>query len=367
MYQQAFLQNAVAQNMQIQQQLLMQNQALTQLLQQSGPSSVSSATPMPSMMMSPPSMFYQQEQQQQQQVRPGSGSPNKMADIMKRQEDQLLMMSSQGSNELQNNMYAKIISMPFAVHDRRASVDHLPKSAQEADEEQLRKEEFNQARQRSMSTPNTPKIPPQAPLMASGERNPRRLGKEKPAACCMYVQTSILASSACLDPYTRARTVRIGKWRWPPPKDDAGSTAGGDGAETAPVEGFFEFKMRKMQERKMLSEMRQQEQQQQQQQQQQKSQQEEDDEDGKKSLHSIKLHICTSFYAAREWAEYEAELRAKGRIKQRRDSSRDSFDDDVDDDASDRKVTRKESERSRRSESGSIGKSPKHLETSCLL
>ena len=34
-YQQAFLQNAVAQNMQIQQQLLMQNQALTQLLQQS--------------------------------------------------------------------------------------------------------------------------------------------------------------------------------------------------------------------------------------------------------------------------------------------------------------------------------------------
>ena len=33
-YQQAFLQNAVAQNMQIQQQLLMQNQALTQLLQQ---------------------------------------------------------------------------------------------------------------------------------------------------------------------------------------------------------------------------------------------------------------------------------------------------------------------------------------------
>merc|ERR1711953_362877 len=35
-YQQAFLQNAVAQNMQIQQQLMLQNQALTQLLQQSG-------------------------------------------------------------------------------------------------------------------------------------------------------------------------------------------------------------------------------------------------------------------------------------------------------------------------------------------
>ena len=34
-YQQAFLQNAVAQNMQIQQQLMLQNQALTQLLSQS--------------------------------------------------------------------------------------------------------------------------------------------------------------------------------------------------------------------------------------------------------------------------------------------------------------------------------------------
>merc|ERR1719150_117493 len=36
-YQQAFLQNAVAQNMQIQQQLMMQNQALAQLLQQPPP------------------------------------------------------------------------------------------------------------------------------------------------------------------------------------------------------------------------------------------------------------------------------------------------------------------------------------------
>ena len=36
-YQQAFLQNAVAQNMQIQQQLMMQNQALAQLLQQTPP------------------------------------------------------------------------------------------------------------------------------------------------------------------------------------------------------------------------------------------------------------------------------------------------------------------------------------------
>ena len=45
-----------------------------------------------------------------------------------------------------------------------------------------------------------------------------------------------------MDPYVRARTVRIGKWRWPPPKDE---TQG-----EQPVEGFFEFKMRKMSEKK---------------------------------------------------------------------------------------------------------------------
>ena len=89
MYQQAFLQNAVAQNMQIQQQLLMQNQALTQLLQQSGPSSVSSATPMPSMMA--PGMY----PQPQDLSRPGSSSPAKathggdsVVEAMRRQDNQ---------------------------------------------------------------------------------------------------------------------------------------------------------------------------------------------------------------------------------------------------------------------------------------
>jgi myosin-15 len=35
-----------------------------------------------------------------------------------------------------------------------------------------------------------------------------------------------------LDPYGRAKTVRIGKWRWPPPKD----------SENA--DSFLEFKIR---------------------------------------------------------------------------------------------------------------------------
>ena len=48
-----------------------------------------------------------------------------------------------------------------------------------------------------------------------------------------------------MDPYTRARTVRIGKWRWPPPKEEGAEAGAGD----QPAEGFFEFKMRKMQQK----------------------------------------------------------------------------------------------------------------------
>lgn len=48
-----------------------------------------------------------------------------------------------------------------------------------------------------------------------------------------------------MDPYARARTVRIGKWRWPPPKEEMGEA----GAEGQTAEGFFEFKMRKLQQK----------------------------------------------------------------------------------------------------------------------
>jgi hypothetical protein len=41
------------------------------------------------------------------------------------------------------------------------------------------------------------------------------------------------------------RTVRIGKWRWPPPKEEIGEAAAGDPS----AEGFFEFKMRKLQQK----------------------------------------------------------------------------------------------------------------------
>ncbi len=35
----------------------------------------------------------------------------------------------------------------------------------------------------------------------------------------MIVMTVIVFPASAMDPYKRDRTIRIGKWRWPPPKD----------------------------------------------------------------------------------------------------------------------------------------------------
>lgn len=183
-YQQAFLQNAVAQNMQIQQQLMMQNQALTQLLQQSSSSgltagtnsansSISTIMGTPSLPSMIPMAQYQQMQQQQQQA------------------EQTLLMAAEASRK---------ISAGDILDSKRP--------------------EGQEMKQRSMSQPNTPKEEHDMAMMAM-----------------------MAAGANPMDPYTRAKTVRIGKWRWPPPKEEM------QGDQSA-AEGFFEFKMRKMSEKK---------------------------------------------------------------------------------------------------------------------
>ena len=158
-YQHAFLQNAVAQNMQIQQQLMLQNQALSQLLQQT------------SLTNNQTSMSPEHDQE--------AGKPTKPTPVYF------------GMDEAQ----------------RRASETHLNMSQGHSQVD---------LKPRSKTAPNTPKhsnaMPPQAPQLPPG---------------------------GPMDAYSRARTVRIGKWRWPPPKEDGDALA----------EGFFQFKMRKMKER----------------------------------------------------------------------------------------------------------------------
>jgi hypothetical protein len=49
-----------------------------------------------------------------------------------------------------------------------------------------------------------------------------------------------------MDPYGRAKTVRIGKWRWPPPRNHDDPTT------VVPMTGsFLEFKMQKNQQKKV--------------------------------------------------------------------------------------------------------------------
>ena len=62
-------------------------------------------------------------------------------------------------------------------------------------------------------------------------------------------------SAHLLDQYKRDSTVRIGKWRWPPPKEQVQAGPDGTPADDGATEGFLEFKMRKLQERKRTSQM----------------------------------------------------------------------------------------------------------------
>ena len=161
-YQQAFLQNAVAQNMQIQQQLMVQNQALNQMLAQTSSSVARGASGDKS--MSPRPSDAQSPHKKQQPLDP--------------------------------------VYFGMTEAHRRASESQLNRHHSD----QLFDPKLMMG---SKTEPNTPRhstnVPPQAPTLSA------------------------------LDAYGRAKTVRIGKWRWPPAKEDM------DGA----TEGFFEFKMGK--------------------------------------------------------------------------------------------------------------------------
>ena len=104
-------------------------------------------------------------------------------------------------------------------------------------------------KQRSMSTPATPK---------QGELQLQPMGLAQPPDAPMMM----LPGSNIMDPYMRARTVRIGKWRWPPKAGEGDGSSGGAAGpantttegggpkgDEDDTEGFLEFKMRKMQAR----------------------------------------------------------------------------------------------------------------------
>lgn len=165
MYQQAFLQNAVAQNMQIQQQLMMQNQALTQLLQQSNTTSPDMSHPQHFGFASTPMSSMMATSMNQTGKHEFTSSSSASPEQMKRHDHSERQQKAEQF---------------FGEAQRRASYDHLldgstSQAGQTAEERQL------DMKQRSKSTPNTPKVstanPPQAPLM-QGKNNLSNYGKQ---------------------------------------------------------------------------------------------------------------------------------------------------------------------------------------------
>lgn len=161
--QRAFLQSAMAQNIQIQQQLLAQNQALQQLLTQQATEVTKTVTE---------TTVRAQVHQSQATNRKPSFNTRKS--------------SSPSTGSL----------MDFKI--RKPSTES----------------NISMASRNGIPPPPPPPLPP--PLDGSDPSEVRPF----------------------LDPYGRAKTVRIGKWRWPPPKDDHNPENGED---------FMQFKIRQSQ------------------------------------------------------------------------------------------------------------------------
>ncbi|KAL1494091.1 hypothetical protein ABEB36_009744 [Hypothenemus hampei] len=166
--QRAFLQSAMAQNIQIQQQLLAQNQALQQLLTQNVNGTDVNVKVTETIQTTVKAQIHQQ--------------PN--------QNKKLIVGSATGA--------IRKSSSPSDYKSRKASSDS------------------NQSRNALIPAP--PPMPPPIDECDPNETRP------------------------FMDPYGRAKTVRIGKWRWPPPKDENSNHDN--------EEDFIQFKMRQK-ERKL--------------------------------------------------------------------------------------------------------------------
>ncbi|XP_057659116.1 myosin-VIIa [Diorhabda carinulata] len=161
--QRAFLQSAMAQNIQIQQQLLAQNQALQQLLSQQN------------------------------------------------------SLSSDVNDSITTTVKAQVHQPSNQQRKSSFKINNTRKSSSPNNDFKSRKASSDSNQSKNGSIPPPPPPPPMPPPLEATDPNEVR---------------------PFLDPYGRAKTVRIGKWRWPPPKDCVNSESSED---------FMHFKMRQHQ------------------------------------------------------------------------------------------------------------------------
>ncbi|XP_068984012.1 unconventional myosin-XV isoform X3 [Bombus flavifrons] len=265
--QRAFLQSAMAQNMQIQQQLLAQNQALQQLLVQSpqnssqqpgtalsaGPSSMNLVPPAPQngAQMGPNDSIGRYSKVSFREPEDGElwstekqGTPQSSANNQRQEMTVKAQIHRSQSPPRKNSEIVRKTSVEYAV--RKVSVDRKigdKKSPGVTDPKRPNSNKNNvqsnftnvlselKNRKSSVdsnlsSSSNNKGVPPPPPM-------PPPLESHDPSE-----------SRPFLDPYGRAKTVRIGKWRWPPPSDSN---------ENQSQDSFIEFKMRQQQQQRKIT------------------------------------------------------------------------------------------------------------------
>ncbi|XP_023316209.1 unconventional myosin-XV isoform X2 [Trichogramma pretiosum] len=206
--QRAFLQSAMAQNIQIQQQLLAQNQALQQLLVQSPNGNQS----------------FNEDAENWPQDAKRTSTPNQSTPVTVKA--QVHRSQSPGK---------KVVD-PLRKSDfgaRKISAER--KLASPLDSKRvLNKSNTSNNFTSVLSELKNRKSSNEGPAMINGKGVPPPPPMPPPLDACDPSE-----SRPFLDPYGRAKTVRIGKWRWPPPSD-ANENQGQD--------SFIEFKMRQHQQ-----------------------------------------------------------------------------------------------------------------------
>ncbi|XP_046586212.1 unconventional myosin-XV isoform X1 [Neodiprion lecontei] len=284
--QRAFLQSAMAQNIQIQQQLLAQNQALQQLLVQS-PQNAAQQPDMPSpptysagplgMSLAPPAPNNQNEMIQMNETNkmnelgpndsigryskvsfrePNDGElwstekrtmPAQSTPVV-RQETVVVKAqvhrSQSPPRKGSGSQETRKVSNDYGV--RKISVERKSNERKVSSSSELRRTNVNKGnvqtnftnvlselknRKSSVesnisSSSNSKGVPPPPPM-------PPPLELNDPSE-----------SRPFLDPYGRAKTVRIGKWRWPPPSD---------ATEAQIQDSFIEFKMRQQHQQRKIT------------------------------------------------------------------------------------------------------------------
>ncbi|XP_076234476.1 unconventional myosin 10A [Calliopsis andreniformis] len=266
--QRAFLQSAMAQNIQIQQQLLAQNQALQQLLVQSpqnsgqqpgtvlstGPSSMNLVLPAPQngAQMGPndsigrnSKVSFREPEDVELWSTDIQGTPTQPSTNSQRQEMTVkAQIHRSQSPSKKNSEIVRKTSVEYAV--RKVSVERKIADKKTPGSTDAKKSSTNKSNVQSNFTNVLSELKNRKSSVDSNLSNSsNNKGVPPPPPMPPPLESHDPSESRpFLDPYGRAKTVRIGKWRWPPPSDSN---------ENQNQDSFIEFKMRQQQQQRKIT------------------------------------------------------------------------------------------------------------------